>query len=328
MGQYAVLIIGAGRIGAFLDTPQSELVQSHAHAFSSHPGFALAGFVDANMAQAAKAVAMWGGDAFASIPDAFGSGTIDAAVIATPDETHYSLLKILAAYPLRLVFAEKPLTRSVAEAEEIVALYHKQSISLAVNFSRRFVPEVQELRARIAAGAFGEFLGGTGWYGKGTLHNGSHLIDLIHFLLGTIDDVRPVASVTDWSAEDPSCSAVLTMRRGCQFIMHAVDCRAFTIFEMDLIFERRRVRIVDSGLAIEMYAVTDNPLYPGFRDLRPAGTISTRHGNAAAFAADHLYAHLENNAPLCSTGEDGAAAQAICTTIVRKTMLMKEAHAH
>ncbi len=312
-----VLIIGAGRIGAFLDLPQSSSVQTHAHAFSAHPGFSLVGFVDARPDRAARAAEIWGGKAFASIPEAFHEERIDVAVIAAPDETHYRLLKTLSDRPLRLVFAEKPMTGTEDEAEEIVRLYRERSISLAVNFSRRFVPEVQDLRTRIASGEFGRCLSGSGWYGKGTMHNGSHLIDLIHFLLGKIDDVRTVSSVQDWRDDDPSCSAVLTLTGGSQFFMHAVDSRAFTIFEMDLVFERQRVRIVDSGLAIEMYEVRDNAMYPGFRDLRPVATIATGHLNALACAADNVFSHLEHGTSLWSTGIDGLQAQAICGSILQ-----------
>ena len=317
MGHYSVLIIGAGRIGAFLDLPQSASVQTHAHAFSAHPGFSLVGFVDADIDHAARAAAVWGGRAFASVPEAFLGQSIDIAIVAAPDETHYRLLKALSDRPLRLVFAEKPLTGTAEEAEEIVRLYRERSVSLAVNFSRRFVPEVQGLRNRIASDEFGRFLSGSGWYGKGTMHNGSHLADMVHFLLGKIDTVRTVSSVQDWRNDDPSCSAVLTLNGGSQFFMHAVDSRAFTIFEVDLLFERQRVRIVDSGLAIEMYEVRDNAMYPGFRDLRPVATIATGHLNALACAADNVFSHLEHGTSLWSTGTDGLQAQAICGSILQ-----------
>ena len=61
---YNVLIIGAGKIGAFFDQPGSENILTHAHAFSTHPGFKLLGFVDSNAGQAQKAVSIWGGEYF------------------------------------------------------------------------------------------------------------------------------------------------------------------------------------------------------------------------------------------------------------------------
>jgi predicted dehydrogenase len=318
MGHYSVLIIGAGRIGATLDSPQRSTVQTHAHAFSAHPGFSLIGFVDANTDHAARAADMWGGSAFSSISDALAGRAIDAAVIAAPDEAHYDLLKMLAEHPLRLVLAEKPLTTTVNTAEEIVALYRDRAIALAVNFSRRYVPEIQQLRNRIVSGEFGRFLSGTGCYGKGTLHNGSHLIDLVLLLLGEIDAVRTVSSIQDWREEDPSCSAVLTLKNGSQFFMQAVDCRLYTIFEADLFFERRRVRIVDFGLRIELHEAREHAMSPGIHDAHPMETIETGHGNALAFAAEQMYAHLEDGSALCSSGTDGLAAQKVCAAILAK----------
>ena len=120
MAQYSVLIIGAGRIGAFFDTPQSEAVLTHAHAFSSHPGFLLRGFVDAERREAERAALLWETEAFDTVTDAFARQEIDVAVVAVPDEAHYQILLELADHPLKLVFAEKPLAKSCAEAESSV----------------------------------------------------------------------------------------------------------------------------------------------------------------------------------------------------------------
>jgi len=316
MNPFSVLIIGAGRIGAFHDTPQSPAVRSHAHAFSLHPGFTLEGFADADDRQSAKAAALWGGAAFDSVPAAFAGRTIDVAVVAAADEAHYTILKMLAGLPVRCVLAEKPLTKTVGEAREIVALYCERGISLCVNFSRRFVPEVIDLRKRIASDAFGRFLSGTGTYGKGALHNGSHLVDLLRYLLGEIADARCVSAVHDWRENDPTCSAVLDLANGAHFFMQGIDSRFATIFEADLFFERQRVRIVDFGMRIETYGLQPRADNPGQLHYEPPVHTATGHADVLSFSADHLHAHLAHGAPLCSSGADGLAAQLVCGKIL------------
>ena len=204
-----VLIIGAGKIGAFFDTPASNGTLTHAHAFCASSNFKLVGFVDNDNLAAQKAASIWGWKAFDSLADVFLHHSIDIVSVAVPDEYHFEILKQLANYPVKLVFAEKPLTKKLSEAVEIIELYQQKSISLLVNYTRRFVPEFRELKERFTNGVFGKYLSGTGYYGKGTLHNGSHLIDFLHYLIGHIKQHSGISVCYDYYTDDPSVSAIL-----------------------------------------------------------------------------------------------------------------------
>ena len=317
MKMYSVLIIGAGKIGAFFDTPQSGHILTHAHAFTAHPGFHLAGFVDADMQQAQHAAAVWGGEAFSTLSDAFSRHAVDVVVIAAPDKFHYSILKELAAYLPQLVFAEKPLTSTVAQADEIIGLYRNKGIRLAVNYSRRFVPEIAALRAEITGGACGNYLTGAGYYGKGTLHNGSHLIDLVRFLVGEVKVTRAVSHVTDFYDTDPSCSAILTLDDDTLFHMQAVDCRCYTIFELDLLFEKRRIRITDAGFSIEVQNVRESYRFAGYHNLKMSHTMETQLDNALYAAAGNIHDHLDLTVPLLCDGDDGRKAISVSRAILQ-----------
>jgi len=41
------------------------------------------------------------------------------------------------------------------------------------------------------------------------------------------------------------------------FFLQKVSCQNYTIFEMDLLFEKKRIRIIDSGLKIEEYDLNE-----------------------------------------------------------------------
>jgi predicted dehydrogenase len=313
---YSVLIIGAGNIGAFFDTPQSPLVLTHAHAYSRHPGFTLTGFVDADYSRSQQAAAVWGGEAFLSVEEAFRHNDIDLAVIAAPDDCHYSLLKQLAEFSLKLVVAEKPITKTIGEANEIINLYRDKGISLAINYTRRYVPEFNSLRERIRAGEYGDYLTGSGYYGKGTLHNGSHMVDLLRFLLGEITDAQPLNQVYDFYPDDPSCSISLRLDSGAPFFMQAIDCRCYTIFELDLLFARQRIRLTDAGVRIESHEPCDNKIFAGYRNLAPAHIQQTRMDDALIAAATNFHDHLSTGAPLLCSGLDGYKAIAVPFTVL------------
>jgi predicted dehydrogenase len=196
-GIFNVLIIGAGNIGAFYDTPDSKNILTHAHAIKEHSGFKLVGFVDNNSERARVAAKIWKTLSFQSINEAFSKTDVDVVCVAVPDEFHYTVLKEVVFRPVKIVLAEKPITKTLFEADEIIALYKQLNVSLLVNYSRRFVPEFQDVKKLIDDQSFGKYVFGNGYYGKGVLHNGSHMINLLEYLIGDVKEVEVKEKVFD-----------------------------------------------------------------------------------------------------------------------------------
>ena len=313
---FNVLITGAGSIGAFYDSPSSDMVLTHAHAFRKHEGFRLVGFVDVDARNAQKAVSLWGGAVFSSVEQAFRQEQIDIVCVCVPDDHHYPVLKELCRYPLKMVFAEKPLAKTLGQAEEILRMYRDKNIPLAINYTRRFVPELETIKKHVEAGAYGKFVTGSGFYGKGLLHNGSHMIDLVHYFLGDIlKSIVPISSVADYYPDDKSISAILQFHDTSSFVLNHVDCRLFTLFEMDLFFERRRIRMTDLGFTLEEYDVQDSEAFAGYRNIVKVRQGQTSLGNALYYAAENIHEHLTNGAPLRCTVQDGYKTLETCMKI-------------
>ncbi|MBX9830424.1 Gfo/Idh/MocA family oxidoreductase [Candidatus Babeliales bacterium] len=311
---YRVLIIGAGRIGAFFDSSSDHHILTHAHAFSRHAMFELVGFVDADFNRAVQAAQRWDVQAFASLEQAFMQSSIDVVCVATPDPTHYDILNQLVRYPVKLVFAEKPLTKTLEQAYKIKQLYAQVGIPVLVNYSRRFVPEFHEIRQRVQAGEFGRFVAGTGHYGKGLLHNGSHMLDFVRFLLGDITVVDCMQKIFDCYDDDPSIMGkVHVADYDAPFFLQPVDCNLFTIFEMDFLFEKRRVRIIDSGFFIEEYAVQPNTMFQGYSNLVLMNKYSSSLAQSLYCAADNIAHFLADQQPLRCTLDDAYTVMKLCT---------------
>jgi predicted dehydrogenase len=312
---YRAAIIGAGRIGAQLDDLQSPHILTHAHGFKACGGFEIVGFVDRDLNKAESASVRWGGRPFDSIERLFAAGPVDVVSICVPDELHYEALVALAEKPVKFIFLEKPAVRTAQEAREIRALYQKLPIRVLVNYTRRFVPEVRTLARIIMQGSYGTFLTGTGYYGKGLLHNGSHMLDLLRFLLGEIDDVTKLGETADCYRDDPSVSALITMSGGGVFHFRHVDCRKFEVFELDLIFERKRIRIHELGTVIEEYSVEDNGAYQGYRTLNKQSEYATDQRRAMYHAVANIRNNLERDEPLACTLGDSLETVATCLRI-------------
>jgi predicted dehydrogenase len=88
-------------------------------------------------------------------PSALRSGEVDAVVVATPAATHAAVVREVAGLGVP-VACEKPLTTSVAEAEELVALLGDRLWALHV---WRAHPGIEVLARLAAAGDLGEVQG-------------------------------------------------------------------------------------------------------------------------------------------------------------------------
>lgn len=80
---------------------------------------------------------------------------VQAVVIATPVETHYPLaLEALRAD--KHVLVEKPLAKTAAHAEELVALARERQRVLMVDHTFVYSPAVQKIHELVASGAIGK----------------------------------------------------------------------------------------------------------------------------------------------------------------------------
>lgn len=314
--RFNALIIGAGQIGAFYDKPDAGQILTHAHAFCCHPGFSLLGFVDINHIRAETAALTWGGQAFSDVESVFKNYLVDVVCVAVPDEYHYQVLKEISAYPLKFVLSEKPLASRVEEGRSIVKLYRNKAIPVMVNYSRRFVPEFQTLKLDIKNNNFGRYIAGNGYYGKGLRHNGSHLIDLLRFLVDEIKETYTFAYVDDFTPADKSVNAILRFENGNYFSLQAVSCRKYSIFEVDLLFEKARVKIINSGDYIEKYWAEKSKLMGVNRQLTGPIVKKTDMDRVCYHAVDNIYNFLTKRQPIKSSMLEALRTLITCEKIV------------
>jgi predicted dehydrogenase len=83
------------------------------------------------------------------------SDSIDAIVIATPISTHFALAK-MALQRGKHVFIEKPITRTSAEARELIALAKQLNRKLMVDHTFIYSGAVRKLREIIDSGDLGD----------------------------------------------------------------------------------------------------------------------------------------------------------------------------
>jgi predicted dehydrogenase len=90
---------------------------------------------------------------------------IEAVHVCTPNALHYPISKA-ALEAGKAVLCEKPLSMSVAEAEDMVKLAESKNLANCVNHNLRYYPVVQQIRRMIEAGDLGDILVVQGSYSQ------------------------------------------------------------------------------------------------------------------------------------------------------------------
>jgi predicted dehydrogenase len=119
------------------------LGKHHARILSSLPGVELVAVADTNAPRAAEVAAAYATRASVDAGELLGQ--VDAVTIAVPTEAHLAVALpfLRAGIP---VLVEKPMTRSVAEADELIAAAERAHVALAVGHTERFNPAVEAAR--------------------------------------------------------------------------------------------------------------------------------------------------------------------------------------
>ena len=121
-------VIGIGHLG-----------RHHARILSALDGARLTAVVDTIEERAAAASAASGAAAHTDYRDLLGE--VDAVTIAVPTELHREIALPFLERGIS-VLVEKPMARSLAEADEMIAAAHRSGATLAVGHTERYNPAV------------------------------------------------------------------------------------------------------------------------------------------------------------------------------------------
>jgi predicted dehydrogenase len=316
---YDVLLIGCGNIAGRFDEdrPVDAPPLSHAGAFRADGGFRIAACVDPDTDRRSAFVRHWNvAESAATLTDLEGApGRFDLISICSPTAFHDADLAAALALKPRLVFAEKPLTGTASASRAWVERYEATGIGLAVNHTRRWAPDVVELAAGLAAGAYGAVRSASGTYNKGIGNNGSHMIDLLTILLGQLALVGTGAPCFDFWDDDPSISALLVAGDDIPVTLNIGNARDYALFDLRIVTETGTIEMIDGGLGWIFRSAGESTQFVGYRSLQSGETKAGRYFDAMRAAAANLHAWLDNGTPLASDGRTALTAQQLCDSI-------------
>jgi len=314
-----VLIIGCGNIAGIFDLgrPSSDFPYTHAGGFTRDGRFSLAACVEPDDARRKSFMDAWRVPAgFRSIEEALNSGDQYAVIsICSPTQYHAHDLEIALRLKPKLIFCEKPITTSLAETERLVAECRKANILLAVNYTRRWAPDILKLQADMQAGRWGQLRSVVGFYNKGILNNGSHMLDLLHLLVGHMEIVKVGKPIQDFFPNDSTVPVWLEGANGLPVHLVCGHAEDYAIFELHLVFSHGVLAMEDGGFFWRERRAVASDTFKGYRMLDAGIRRAGEYPSAMRGAVDNIYRAITQGDTLASTGESALAAQRVCEQI-------------
>lgn len=311
--------MGCGNIaGGFdADRPPGELPLTHAGALSRHPGFRLAACIEPDAARREAFMARWQVPlGFATFAETLAQQLRpDLVSICTPTPIHAADLEAAVALRPGAIFCEKPVTPTVALTRHWVQACDEAGVALAVNYTRRWAPDVIRLKEQLTRGDWGELRSIAGLYNKGILNNGGHLVDLVTYLAGPLEPLAAGPAVSDFWADDPTVGALLRTGSDVPVTLNTAHAGDYAVFELQLVTAKGVLIMENGGMNWRLRRTVDSPHFKGYRTLGPAEEMAGEYPQAMSRAISNLYDALALGAPIASTGHTALETQRVCEQI-------------
>lgn len=271
-------IVGCGRIAGLKDRPRKTgAVWTHAQGYRRHPRFKLTACMNPTAEHLQRFRRLWKiPSGYRSLGEMLAREHLDVISLCSPSEFHAAQAGEILASPRRprLLFLEKPVCLREEQAADLAAAGRNTQTEILINHNRRFDPAHQKLSRLIQSGKFGKLVEARCTYYGGWLNNGAHLVDTLLMLFPS-SGITVLASRLSGHGRGDDDNLDLDLRVGdAPVSIRGFDETHYQLFEMELRFQKGRLRLLDAGFQIAAEKVLINKI--GERVLAPLPGIPTQ----------------------------------------------------
>jgi predicted dehydrogenase len=281
------LIVGAGSIGGLIDSPDSETIASHAHAYTVCPDTQLSAICEPYEPNALLFQEKWGTlTRYTSINELPNDDIFDIASIASSTVQHAQhLLTLLQRSDCPFILCEKPLVATEEEFHILKKALLNSKKRVLIHLMRRYNPAFIALADRLRTEEFGKQVHFSGTCTKGLLHNGSHLLALLIHFFGKTRDITVLHSKR---VDGDLCGDFGVDFDKIQGVITVLNNAVYSFFELTLWYENGIVRIIEGGQKIEIFTKVPSTLYEGYFTIELTQTIDTDLSRYALHSLEFL----------------------------------------
>ena len=319
-------VIGLGRIASTWDEERSKydgwhLPHAHIGCMAAVPELEIVGLSDTWAEQREAARAKWGIDAlFEDYRQMLAETRPQIVSICTSMKPRTEILLEIANgdYGVQAIWAEKPLTYSLAQADEVIAACRKAGIHLAVNCTHRWRDSFTQTREMIDDGLIGDVLHVQGSLNCNLSHNGSHLITRLTMFTGA-----PVAWVAGEAESDEAVAGeedfagngYFVCQNGVRGMFRGMHTGGMEL-SYDITGTEGMIRLMDDSRSPELWRIEEG--LPGQRGSTPACHFFRPSHTPRAAGVNVLYDLMnciETGQDSRCTGEDAREALEIAIAV-------------
>ncbi len=192
---------------------------------------------------------------------------IHALIISTTNK-YLSIIGEAAILAGKHILVEKPGARNPKELEKISKAYHKRKVVVMFGFNHRYHPAIMQAKNIIDSNKYGNVMFIRARYGHGgrlgyekewrfdkkiagggeLLDQGSHLIDLVNFFCGKMDNVIGVTSRFYWRSQlEDSAFFILSNKMGQVAHLSTTCCEWNNIFSLEIMLQKAKIQVDGLG---------------------------------------------------------------------------------
>ncbi len=234
----------------------------------------------------------------------------DIVSVCTTAKVRPTVVEDAARAGVRVIWAEKPIAFSLAEADGMVRVCRENGVALAINCARRWNPFFSEARRMIEAGELGTILQVTGYGQCGLSHNGSHLIDIVRYMAGGEVAWAFGEMESDGAAageNDLMGNGYLAFDNGARGYVRGMRCGPAN-WEIDVIGEQGRVRALTDATGFELIRLEAGGKRGRGQAVKCPFPWPARMQGMGLTILEDLTAAVETGRPPRCSGADGLAA--------------------
>ncbi|WCL47989.1 Gfo/Idh/MocA family protein [Leptospira sp. GIMC2001] len=296
MKKIRVILVGLGRIASILEKdPYRNKPCTHAGTIfsnSSQKKFILQAIVDSNPERITQFRKDWNHliesnknpiSVYNHLDEVtkHSDTSFDLCVIATNSDSHFSNAKKAIELKIPNLLIEKPVALNLSDSKKLFKLASKNQTKIWVNHERRYHPVYSWVREQIHSGKWGKIKTihasiltsrlspGIAYKGVGggpLMHDGTHIIDYLHWLVGNPINIQAKATKSNRKYKlDEQIVATLEYRDGVFAFLEVGGYRNYFQFAIDIYTENARFILSNDGF--QFFQSQPSKLYKGFKSL-------------------------------------------------------------
>ncbi len=301
-------VIGAGYLGRF-----------HAQKYAALPDCDLVAVADADEAAAREHAEANGARALTDYRELLGR--IDAVSIAAPTSLHYAIARDFLQHGAH-VLVEKPITVTVAEAEELVRIARDNGLTLQVGHLERFNPALRAADSILDAPRFIESHRLAPFNPRGTdvdvvLDLMIHDIDIILNIVGCPVERADASGAEVLTGATDIANARLVFENGCVANITASRVSAKTERRMRFFQHDCYLAVDFQQRQLSVHRKGEREMYPGIPEL-VSEEQSFEASDAIRAEIESFLECIRTGARPLVSGEDGCRALAAAIDITQR----------